>query len=71
MLKVENLIPAKVVSNPIWEDVISLYKFFTKSVIWGSKCPKLDNKLEIWNLGILKSYFGEVSFSVNKYSQNR
>ena len=26
-----------------WEDVISLHKFFTKSVISASKCPQLKN----------------------------
>ena len=33
-----------------WEGVISLDKFFTKSVISGSKCPKSE-KLEFWDFG--------------------
>ena len=41
-----------------WEGVISLHKFFTKSVISGSKCPK-SKKLEIWNSGDPKILFLE------------
>jgi len=51
--------------NPVWEDVTSLHKFFTKIgdiwpaitqivfLVWGG----------VWNFGIPKSYLGKLSFS--------
>ena len=68
-LRVETLSPAEKVEWPCWssclvpkirisEGVISLHKFFTKSVISGSKCPKSKN-LEIWNSGDPKLLFLE------------
>ena len=53
-----------------WEGVMFFYDLFIKSVIWVSKRLKWKN-MEIWNLGILKSYFGEVSLFFTKHSQNR
>jgi len=48
-----------------WEGVMVLYKLFTESVLWGSKRSKSTN-MEIWKCGILKSYFGKVSFFLCK-----
>ena len=48
-----------------WEGVMVLYKLFTESVIWGSKRSKSKN-MKIWNFGILRSYFGKVSFFLCK-----
>ena len=42
--------PCSLPKIQIWEGVISLHKFITKSVISGSKWPKLEN-FEIWNFG--------------------
>ena len=60
-----------------WEAVISLIKFFTKTVISGSKFPKSEN-LEFvisamleFTLRRLKSSFGKVSFPLLSSSQNR
>ena len=52
-----------------WEGVISLYKFFTKSVISGSKCQKSED-LEIWNFEDPEILF-KVSFPFINSSQNR
>ena len=41
-----------------WEGAISLYKFFTKSVISGSKCPKAEN-LEFGDFGDSRILFLE------------
>ena len=41
-----------------WEDVISLYKFFTKSVMSGSRCPKSEN-LEFGDFGDPRILFWE------------
>ena len=46
--------------------VISLHKFFTKSVISGSKCPTLKN-LEIWNSGDPKILLSEGVISSHKF----
>ena len=50
--------PCSLPKIQILECVSSLHKFCTKSVISGSKCPKLKN-LEIWNSGDPKLLFLE------------
>ena len=40
--------PCSLPKIQVWEGVISLHKFFSKSVISGSKCPTLKS-LEVWN----------------------
>ena len=55
--------------NPVLGSLISLYQFFTTFVVSGAKCQQ-SQKLEIWTLGIIKSYFWKVSFSFINYSQN-
>ena len=50
----------------ILECVSSLRKFCTKSVISGSKYPKLKN-LEIWNSGDLKFQFLESGIFLHKF----
>ena len=62
--------PCSLPKIQILECVSSLHKFCTKSVISGSKCPKLK-KWKSGILGILNSYFWKVSFSFIISSQNR
>ena len=50
--------PCSLPKIQIWDGVISVHKFFTKSVISGSKCPK-SKQLEIWNSGDPKLLFLE------------
>ena len=64
------LSPCSLPKIHIWEGVISLHKFFTKSVISGSKCPKSEN-LEIWNFEDPEILFLEGVISLFKFFTNR
>ena len=58
--------PCSLPKIQILQGVISLYKFFTKSVISGSKCPKVEN-LEIWNFEDPEILLSESVTSLHKF----